>query len=86
MNFLESIHCTNEAHCKTCRSTLRGKEFRDTLVASFDDIRENMFDCPKNKPWVKTKVTFKDGKTIFDGQLCVPCQKQKESEPLKVKE
>ena len=84
MNFLESTHCTSEAHCKTCRSTLRGKEFRDTLVASFDDIRENMFDCPLKKPWIKTHVKMVGKKVFLDGKECLPCQKQTES--LKAKE
>ena len=78
MNFLTSTHCTSEAHCKPCRATLTGKKWRDSLIAAFDDLTENMFDCPKGKPWVKTKMKLVGDKVFLDGKECISCGKRSE--------
>jgi len=73
MNFFGTIHCDSEAHCKTCRNTILGEQWRDDIQAAFDDVKERDFECPKGKPWKKTIITRVDGKVLFDGRECKPC-------------
>ena len=56
MNFFESNHCKSEAHCKLCRDRAGGKDFRQSLLDDFNDIKKTEFKCPNGKPFIDKPI------------------------------
>lgn len=50
MKWVETIHCTSFAHCRTCRDREGGREWRENIAQEFD-VPTIDWDCPYGAKW-----------------------------------
>lgn len=84
--FIQTVHCTSRAHCKTCRNFGGGRGWRTSLSKLFNLPNNKVdFECPFGKPWDNVQSATQAATQDTATQAAQLSQLMKEIEAAQVK-